>query len=298
MNPTQEDKMAQPQPLSRAILTGKGLKPASSDRLSPKVAAATGDRAGSDREIVNSVLKAFDVLKAFGRHKPRMTLSEVADSTDMSRASARRFLLTFAQAGYMETDGKRFYLTPKLLELGHSIVSSTNIWETARPVITELSERLGESCYGAVLDGSEVLYVVHISGAQRFVNIGIRVGSRLPAYCTSIGRVLLSGLSDKALEQVLSGIKPVAHTPKTITAKGKLREIIRETRQSGWSVVDEELEVGLRSVSAPIRSSSGEIIAALNICGPSARVSIEEVRTRFLPELLDATARINQLMRD
>jgi IclR family transcriptional regulator, pca regulon regulatory protein len=290
--------MAQPQLLSLEIIAETARKPVSRAKASPNGAATTGDRAGSDREIVNSVLRAFDVLKAFGRHTPRMTLSEVADSADMSRASARRFLLTFVQAGYMETDGKRFYLTPKLLELGHSIVSSTNIWETARPVITELSERLGESCYGAVLDGSEVLYVVHNSGTQRFVNIGIRVGSRLPAYCTSIGRVLLSGLSDKALEQVLSGVKPVAHTPKTIIAKGKLREIIRETRQSGWSVVDEELEVGLRSVSAPIRSPSGEIIAALNICGPSARVSVEEVRTRFLPELLNATARINRLMRD
>ncbi len=257
-----------------------------------------GDRAGADREIVNSVLKALDVLRVFSRHKPRMTLSEVADYAGISRASARRFLLTFTHAGYMETDGKRFCLTPKLLELTHSIVSSVNIWETARPVIADLSQKLGESCYGAVLDGSEVLYVVHQSAAQRFINIDIRVGSRLPAYCTSIGRVLLSGLSDEALDLVLSGIKPVAHTPNTVTAKGKLRDIIRETRQLGWSVVDEELEVGLRSVSAPIRSRSGEIIAALNVCGPSSRVTVEEVRARFLPELLEATQRINQLVRD
>ncbi len=282
--------MAQTQPTPVVNLSEMAISPAS--------LIASGARNSPDREIVNSVLKAFDVLKVFSRHKPRMTLSEVAEYAGMSRASARRFLLTFAQAGYMETDGKRFYLTPKLLELSHSIVSSASIWETARPVINELSGKLGESCYGAVLDGSEVLYVVHTAGAQRFVNIGIRVGSRLPAYCTSIGRVLLSGLSDEALEQVLSGIKPVAHTPKTITAKGKLREAILEARQLGWSVVDEELEVGLRSVSAPIRSRSGEIIAALNICGPSARVTVEEVRARFLPELLDATARINQLIWD
>jgi IclR family transcriptional regulator, pca regulon regulatory protein len=284
--------MARSHPVSQPSLAEKG------PRLVAVEDVTQMDRAGGDREIVNSVLKAFDVLKVFSRHKPRMTLSEVAEYAGLSRASARRFLLTFTQAGYMETDGKRFYLTPKLLELSHSIVSSTNIWETARPVIRELSDKLGESCYGAVLDGSEVLYVVHVAGTQRFINIGIRIGSRLPAYCTSIGRVLLSGLTDEALEQVLSGIKPVAHTPKTVTAKGKLRDIIRETRQLGWSVVDEELEVGLRSVSAPIRSRSGEIIAALNVCGPSARVTVEEVRTRFLPELLDATARITQLMRD
>ena len=253
---------------------------------------------GSEREIVNSVLKAFDVLKAFSRHKPRMTLSEVADYAGMSRASARRFLLTFTQAGYAETDGKRFQLTPKLLELGHNVVSQANIWDTARPVIADLSETLGESCYGAVLDGTEVLYVVHQASADRLVNIGIRVGSRLPAYCTSIGRVLLSGFTDEALEQVLAGLKPVAHTAKTVTAKGKLRDLIRETRQLGWCLVDEELEVGLRSVSAPIRSRSGEIIAALNVCGPSSRVTVDDVRQRFLPALLDATSRINQMMRD
>lgn len=266
------------------------------DRPSP--AAVPAERSGPDREIVYSLLKAFDVLKAFSRHKPRMTLSEVAEYAGLSRASARRFLLTFVQAGYMDSDGRRFFLTPKLLELSHSIVSSANIWETARPVIAELSEKLGESCYGAVLDGSDVLYVTHVAGAQRFVSVGIRVGSRLPAYCTSIGRVLLSGLGDEALEQVLATIRPVAHTPKTVTAKGKLRGLIREARQLGWAIVDEELEVGLRSVSAPIRSRSGEIIAALNVCGPSARVTEEEVRTRFLPELLEATARINQLVRD
>jgi IclR family transcriptional regulator, pca regulon regulatory protein len=276
----------------------QSISPIEDDRTGPALRAAAVERSGADREIVGSLLKAFDVLKAFSRHKPRMTLSEVAEYAGMSRASARRFLLTFAQAGYMDTDGRRFFLTPKLLELSHSIVSSANIWETARPVIAELSEKLGESCYGGVLDGTEVLYVTHIASAQRFVSVGIRVGSRLPAYCTSIGRVLLSGLSDEALEQMLSSIKPVAHTPSTVTAKGKLRSLVRETRQLGWSIVDEELEVGLRSVSAPIRSRSGEIIAALNVCGPSARVTVEEVRTRFLPELLEATARINQLVRD
>jgi len=244
------------------------------------------------------VLKAFDLLRVFSRHKPRMTLSEVAEYSGMSRASARRFLLTFTQAGYMETDGKRFQLTPKLLELTDSVMSSVNLWETARPIITDLSERLGESCFGAVLDGNDVLYVLHIAHSPRFVNVGIRVGSRLPAYCTSLGRVLLSGLTDKELERSLSSVKPVAQTPRTVTAKGKLRDLIRDARRDGWSIVDEELEVGLRSVSAPIRSRSGEIIAALNICCPSVRISAEDMRNKFLPELLAATERINKLVRE
>ncbi len=252
----------------------------------------------NDREIVGSVLKAFDVLKAFSRYRPRMTLSEVADYAGMSRASARRFLLTFTQAGYMETDGKRFHLTPKMLELGQGVLAEVSLWETARPVMSALAEKLGESCFGAVLDGSDVLYMVHLGNAQRFVNVGIRVGSRLPAYCTSIGRVLLSGLSDEALEHVLAEMKPVQHTHKTITAKGKLRDAIREARRVGWSMVDEELEIGLRSVSAPLRSRAGQIIAAVNVCGPSSRVSLDDMRNRFVPEILDAAERMNRLVRE
>jgi IclR family transcriptional regulator, pca regulon regulatory protein len=261
-------------------------------RAKPPASEDGEGRAGEDREIVYSVLKAFDVLKAFSRHKPKMTLSEVAEYAGMSRASARRFLLTFTHAGYMETDGKRFQLTPKLLELGHSVLASLNVWDVARPILTELSERVDENAYGAVLDGTDVLYVVHIPAATRVVNVNLRVGSRLPAYCTSIGRVLWSGLSDEAVEQVLSDIKPVALTPKTVTAKGRLRELIGEARRVGWSIVDEELEIGLRSVSVPIRSAQGSVIAAINVCAPSVRVSAEEIRTRVLPEVLAAAERI------
>ena len=265
--------------------------------LPPRPPRAAEERAGG-REIVGSVLKALDVLKAFSRYRPRMTLSEVAEYAGMSRASARRFLLTFTQAGYMETDGKRFHLTPKMLELGQGVLAEVNLWETARPEMSALAEKLGESCFGAVLDGADVLYMVHLGNAQRFVNVGIRVGSRLPAYCTSIGRVLLSGLSDEALEQVLASLKPQQHTPKTVTAKGKLRDAVREARRLGWSIVDEELEIGLRSASAPVRSKSGQVIAALNVCGPSSRVSMEDMRNRFIPELLETAGRINRLVRD
>jgi IclR family pca regulon transcriptional regulator len=257
-----------------------------------------GARAGGDRDIVGSVLRAFDVLKVFSRTKPRMTLSEVAEYSGLSRASARRFLLTFVHAGYMETDGKRFQPTPKLLELGYAVVAGSGLWDVARPLLAEMSQSLGESCFGAVLDGSEVLYVVHAQGASRFVNVGIRVGSRLPAYCTSIGRVLLSGLSDDALEQVLAEIRPEPHTARTVTAKAKLRALIEQTRRVGWSIVEEELEVGLSSVSAPIKARDGSIIAAINVCGPSPRVSVDDLRVRFLPELLACAERIERAMRD
>jgi len=247
---------------------------------------------GADREMVHSVLRLFEVLRAFSRARPRMTLSEVAEFSGLTRASARRFLLTLVHAGYAESDGKRFALTPKLLELGHSVLAAARIWDVARPILAQISDRLGESCYGAVLDGAEVLYVLHIPSARHLVNVDLRVGSRTPAYCTSVGRVLLAGLTPEAVERALEEIKPEPRTPRTITAKSKLREQVEQARRQGWAVVDEELELGLRSLSVPLRGRDGVTVGAINICGPTSRVPIEELRTRFVAEMLDAAARI------
>lgn len=249
-------------------------------------------RAGADRELVHSALRLFEVLKAFRRDRPRMTLSEVAELTGLTRASARRFLLTLVHAGYAETDGKRFALTPRLLELGHAVMATSSVWDIARPVLAGLSERLGESCYGAVLDGTEVLYVLHIPSARHLINVDLRVGSRTPAYCTSVGRVLLAGLTPDAAERVMAASQPEARTPKTETSMTKLVAAVDEARDKGWAIVDEELELGLRSLSVPLRGRSGVTVGALNVCGPASRVSLEELQTRFLGELLEAAARI------
>ncbi|MGG5819384.1 IclR family transcriptional regulator domain-containing protein [Falsiroseomonas sp. HW251] len=249
-------------------------------------------RAGGDRELVHSALRLFEVLKAFRRDRPRMTLTEVAEATGLTRASARRFLLTLVHAGYAETDGKRFALTPRLLELGHAVMATSSVWDVARPILAALSEKLGESCYGAVLDGNEVLYVLHIPSARHLINVDLRVGSRTPAYCTSVGRVLLAGLTPAAAEGVLAASKPEARTPKTVTAKGKLLQAVDQARRQGWAMVDEELELGLRSLSVPLRGRGGVTVGAINICGPTSRVALEELRTTFLGEMLDAAARI------
>ncbi len=256
------------------------------------VVAIPAEPRDTDREIVHSVLRLFEVLKAFDRNRPRMTLSEVAEVTGLSRASARRFLLTLVQAGYATTDGKRFALTPKLLELGQSILAAASIWDVARPILAKVSEKLGESCYGAVLEGADVLYVLHIPSSRHLVNVDLRVGSRTPAYCTSVGRVLLAGLSPDAADRVLDDSKPVARTPRTITAKPELRAKVRQARDQGWSVVDEELELGLRSLSVPLRGRDGVTLGAINVCGPSSRVPVDDLRLRFLPDMLDAAARI------
>jgi IclR family pca regulon transcriptional regulator len=254
--------------------------------------AVSEARSGAERELVHSVLRAFEVLKAFRRERPRMTLTEVAEVTGLTRASARRFLLTLIHAGYAETDGKRFRLTPRLLELGHPVMAASSLWDVARPVLAEVSERLGESSYGAVLDGDEVLYVLHIPSARHLVNVDLRVGSRTPAYCTSVGRVLLAGLTPEAAERALAGVKPEPRTPKTITGRAKLREAVDQARLQGWAIVDEELELGLRSLSLPLRGQNGVVVGAINVCGPTSRVSLEELRTRFLAEMVGAQARI------
>ncbi len=248
-------------------------------------------RPSAERELVHSALRLFEVVKAFRRDRPRMTLSEVAEHTGLTRASARRFLLTLVHAGYAETDGKRFALTPRLLELGHAVMAASSVWDVARPVLAGLSERLGESCYGAVLDGAEVLYVLHIPSARHLINVDLRVGSRTPAYCTSVG-CLLAGLTPAAAERVIAASRPEPRTPKTVTARAKLLEAVDQARGQGWAIVDEELELGLRSLSVPLRGRGGVTVGALNVCGPTSRVSLDELRTRFLGELLEASARI------
>jgi IclR family pca regulon transcriptional regulator len=249
-------------------------------------------RAVGERELVHSALRVFEVLKAFRRDRPRMTLTEVAEQTGLTRASARRFLLTLVHAGYAETDGKRFALTPRLLELGHAVMAVSSVWDVTRPVLAGVAERLGESCYGAVLDGPEVLYVLHIPSARHLINVDLRVGSRTPAYCTSVGRVLLAGLTQTAAERVIAASRPEARTPRTVTSKAKLLAAVEQARQQGWAMVDEELELGLRSLSVPLRGRGGVTVGALNVCGPTSRVSVEELRTSFLREMLDAASRI------
>ena len=243
------------------------------------------------RDYVNSFARGLDVIRSFSRHKPRMTLSEVAQQTDLTRAAARRFLLTLVRDGYADTDGKYFFLRPKVLELGFSILSSMSIWELAQPIMARVTERLNESCSASVLDGEEIVYVARAM-SKRVVNISPTIGGRLPAYCTSTGRVLLSGLGDDRLDGYLERVRMKKLTAKTVTGKAQLRKIVRKVRQQGWAIVRNELELGLYSISVPLHSRSGAIAAALSIGCPSARTTPEDMRERFLPELLQAAQEI------
>jgi IclR family pca regulon transcriptional regulator len=249
------------------------------------------ERANEDRDYVNSLARGLSVIRAFNRARPMMTLSEVAKHTGLNRAAARRFLLTLVREDYMETDGKYFRLRPKILELGFSAVSSMTFAETAQPITDELAETLDEMCLAAVLDGEWCVYI-NRSSAERVVSVNIDVGSRLPAFAMSTGRVLLAGLTDEELDLWLRNLRPVKYTEKTVVSKRKLREAVLEARRQGWAVMDEEYEIGFRSLSVPIHDREGEIIAALNVCCPSARVSIETMTDEFLPEVQIAAERI------
>ncbi|GGK50920.1 IclR family transcriptional regulator domain-containing protein [Salinarimonas ramus] len=258
----------------------------------PDVTAESGNE---DRDYVTSLARGLEVIRAFNRSKSRMTLSEVAERTAMTRAAVRRFLLTLVREGYAESDGKYFRLRPKVLELGFSLLSSMDITEIMQPVVDELAQRLQESVFVAVLDDDAVRYVARAT-TQRVVSIGINLGSRAPAHAVSTGRVLLSGLPEEKLNAYLDNAVLEKITPHTVTSKVQLASLIEETRRQGWAIVDQELEVGLRSISAPIKNRSGEVVAALNVCCPSVRLTTKEMQAQVLPELLDAASRISLMM--
>jgi IclR family transcriptional regulator, pca regulon regulatory protein len=233
------------------------------------------------------------VLRAFNSARPAMTLSEVAERTDMNRAAARRFLLTLVREGYAESNGRYFRLRPKVLELGFSALASLDLSEVMQPIMAQLAEKLQESCFAAVLDDDSVIYIARAQ-SRRVINVGIDIGSRVPAHTVSSGRVLLSGLSEEAFHSYLGRVKLKKITPYTVTSKVKLRSDIEEVRRRGWSIVDQELEVGLRSISVPVRDRTGTIVAALNVCCPSPRIGPEEMHARILPALFDSAQRISR----
>ena len=259
------------------------------------IATDSGDPGPAGRDYVNALARGLEVIKVFTRYTPKMTLSEVAQATGMTRATVRRFLLTLAQEGYVEISGKHFSLRPKILELGFSALSSMDLWDVVQPVINDLSEKLCESCFAAVLDGESVIYVARATPNRR-VNVGISIGSRVPAHCVSTGRVLLSSLPEQQLHHYIETMTLTKFTANTITSKVQLRSVLEEVRLQGWSIVDQELEVGLRSLSVPIRDGSDQIVAALNVCCPSTRISLDEMKTRILAITMEASRNITRAL--
>ncbi len=243
------------------------------------------------RDHVGSLQRGLAVIEALAGQPAGATLSEVAELTGLTRAGARRLLLTLVAEGFATLDGRRFQLSPKLLTVVRTWLHGTTLWSYAEPAMRALADSLQESCSAAVLSGHDVVYMARVPG-HRIVSVALHVGARLPAWCTSMGRVLLAGLSAEERATFLAGLHMEALTPKTITDPAVLEaEIVRCGRQ-GFALVDEELEIGLRSMAVPVRDRAGRVVAALNVSTQSTRFTTAEMVREVLPPLARAARQI------
>ena len=240
--------------------------------------------ATQDKEFMATLAKGLAVLGAFGRQRPAMTLSEAAVAVDLSRATARRVLRTLTALGYVEQNGRAFSLSPRILDLGFAYLSAQNWVDRALPLLKDLSERLGESCSAAILQGTEIVYVARIP-ARRIMSTAITVGSRLPAFHTALGRVQLGFLEDAEIWRRLKSMRVEPYTPYTIIDVQALYERIRADNEQSFSIVDEELEQGLRAMAVAVVDRAGQAVGAINLSTHATRITRNEMRERFLPEL-------------
>jgi IclR family pca regulon transcriptional regulator len=248
---------------------------------------------GSERHFVQSLDRGLGVIRALSVPGPGLTLSEVARRTGLARAAARRFLLTLADLGYVRADDRRFSLTPRVLDLGYSYLSSLSLPELAQPHLRDLVGQVHESSSVSVLDDTDVVYVAR-EPTRRIMTVTISVGTRFPAYATSMGRVLLAGLSPDALETFLHRARLEPLTERTITDPAALREELARVRERGWAMVDQELEAGLRSIAVPVRDPQGAVVAAVNLSAHASRTTLEVLRGRLLPPLRGTAAAIER----
>ena len=244
---------------------------------------------------VQSFARGLEVIRSFSATAPQQTLSEVAAQTGLTRAGARRILLTLQTLGYVETDGRQFRLTPRILDLGFAYLSSLPIWNLAEPVMEDLVEEVRESSSAAVLDGLDIVHVLRVP-THKIMRTNLGVGSRLPACWTSMGRMLLAALPDEELQARLAAHPLQRWTEHTATDVPTLLTRIRQARQQGWCLVNQELEEGLISIAAPLTNRTGQTVAALNISGQANRTSAEVMQEAMLPALLKAAKLISRMM--
>jgi IclR family transcriptional regulator, pca regulon regulatory protein len=243
------------------------------------------------RDFVQSLDRGIAIIRAFGPERSSMTLSEVAQATGLTRAAARRFLLTLAKLGYVGTDRKEFWLKPRILELGQRYLAAQPWWQVAQPIVEDAARRMAESCSLCILDGPDIVYVCRVA-VQRLIATNLSIGSRLPTYPTALGRVLLSQLPAEQLHDLIRSLSLQPFTPHTVTEPKKLQSRIDKARAEGYCLVNQELEVGLIGLAVPIRNAG--VVAALGVSVHSARVSAKETVSRYLPVLRESANRISE----
>lgn len=250
-----------------------------------------------DPNFMTSLARGLAVIGGFSRQGRAATIAQLSHRTGIPRAAVRRCLYTLAQLGYVSSgDGRNFELRPKILGLGYSYLSSAPLTRSAQPVLDRLSATVHESCSLAVLDSDEALYVARAQTSTRIMSVDLGVGTRLAAYCSSLGRVLLAALPAAELDAYLRRVKLVQFTSRTVATPDKLREVLEVVRRRGYAIVDQELEIGLRSMAVPVRDQSGKVAAAMNVSVQAARVNLKEMEKAFLPELLAAAEEMATLL--
>jgi IclR family transcriptional regulator, pca regulon regulatory protein len=246
-------------------------------------------------DFVLSLARGLRVIECFEGHTEGRSVAEIAKDAGLSRASVRRLLLTLEMLGYAESSRRAYHLKTRVLKLGLSYLSSTSVIAAAQPVLERITGVLGESASMSMLDGDQIVYVAR-SAATRVLSVGLSVGSRLPAYCTSMGRVLLAALSEDQLGAYLQNLKPRPYTAKTITDPERLRAVILKVRRAGFALVNEELEAGLRALSVPVRNRQNRVVAAINVGAHALRVDQKQMLHRCLPVLRESAAKISEIL--
>jgi IclR family pca regulon transcriptional regulator len=247
-----------------------------------------------DKEFMATLEKGLAVLGAFGGQRQWMTLSEAAALTGLSRATARRILRTLTALGYLLHDGKHFSLAPRILELGFAYLSTQSWIDRAEPLMKELSHDVRESCSAAILQDAEIVYISRMPAPHRLMSVSIAIGTRLPAFHSALGRIQLGYLSEDEIWRRLKSIRLQPYTPHTIVDPAALVARVQADRAQGFSIVDEELETGLRAIAVPVLSRGGACIAAINISAHASRSTRNAMREEFLPPLQRVATAISE----
>ncbi len=270
------------------------MTPSTSD---PTPLAQGLDSFSGDPNFMMSLARGLAVVQAFSQQHQQMTISQVSLRTGLSRAAVRRCLYTLAKLGFAGTeDGSRYSLRPRMLTLSHSFTNSSTLSSAAQPILERLSATHHESFSVATLDGDDIVYVARTT-VDRVMSVDLHIGSRLPAFCTSMGRVLLAWLPPDQLEHYLAHVDLVPHTPRTITSVDRLRLLLKAVRRNGYALCDGEFEVGLRSLAVPVVGPNGRALATLNLSGSAPRLTALEMQQRFLPVLRAAATELSIFLR-
>jgi len=250
----------------------------------------------NERDVMGGLAKGLQVIETFTVDRPRQSIAEVSAASGLDRATARRCLLTLAHHGYADYDGKFFTLRPRILRLGTACLATMPLPQIVQPLLDALSERIGQSSSVSILDGAEIVYVAR-AAQRKVMSIGLMPGSRLPAYCTSMGRILLAALPEADVQEILRRHPPAPRTPLTRTTPEAIFAELTKIRAQGYAVIDQEVEIGLRSIAVPIRNVHRQTVAALNIGVSAFHQSIEALQSDYLDDLLAIQVSLAPLLR-